>query len=230
MKLSEIASGTKLELRIYDHFGDINDMPLISEFEWLVSEEQAFIAAPIFEGNIYPVQVGAFMDIFFVIKSSVNNMNGVCKFRSKVLGREKIDNIALLLIENVGQLEEVQRRDFYRCAYLLPIKFSLGEASEGEKTKIVKQEGLIKDLSGGGVCIRMKEKIELGQILDCEIALEDKAVEFSAEVVRVDKVDNISKYNYEIGISFKIIKNQNREELIKFIFSEQRKLRKKGLI
>ena len=37
-------------------------------------------------------------------------------------------------------------------------------------------------------------------------------------------------FNYEYGITFTEIKDSNREDIIRFIFREQRRMRQKGLI
>jgi c-di-GMP-binding flagellar brake protein YcgR len=53
---------------------------------------------------------------------------------------------------------------------------------------------------------------------------------FEGEVLRVLRYNFEGKFSYEAGILYKKIENIDREAIIGFIFSTQRKLRKKGMI
>jgi len=69
------------------------------------------------------------------------------------------------------------------------------------------------------VCIRLKERIETGELLECELFLNDfNKVSFLKNDV----------YKYEIGVKFEKIEERDRERIIGYIFQEQRRLIKKG--
>jgi len=92
-------------------------------------------------------------------------------------------------------------------------------------------KGLTRDISGGGTCLVLAEGIERGKYIECELQLsENKIVKFYGSIIRSRKSDIDSKSRYELGVEFYDIDDRSREAIISFIFEEQRKLRKKGLI
>jgi len=80
------------------------------------------------------------------------------------------------------------------------------------------------------VCIRLKERIETGELLECELFLNDfNKVSFLGRVVRLTEYDSKNDvYKYEIGVKFEKIEERDRERIIGYIFQEQRRLIKKG--
>lgn len=227
MKLSEIVIGTKLELELFNSMGEKIRPPLISELEWAENDNSAYIATPIHEGVLYPVRIGTVMTVCFFAKDNVY------RFKAKVSNRCLKDNIYLLKIEALSVLEKVQRRQFYRFDWSIPVKYRVIESVEPEsEVENPYKDGITRDISGGGLSIALKEKVEMEKLVECLLPLRsDFTVKFIGKVVRSVKRNlEASKYDYEIGVSFKKIDNKDREAVIKYIFEEQRKLRKKGLI
>jgi c-di-GMP-binding flagellar brake protein YcgR len=87
------------------------------------------------------------------------------------------------------------------------------------------------NISGGGICLRIEEKIDIGRLVECVVDTDaDRKISFIGKVVRCEKSEIESKYRYEAGIDYTRIEDKEREAVVRFIFEEQRKLRKKGLI
>lgn len=225
MTLAELQPGTKLELELYDSLGEKVKPSLVSEFEWLEGDKTAFIAAPIYEGVIYPVRAGTIMDICFIGDDSLY------RFKAKVLNRGLRDNVAMLKIEIEGGMHKVQRRQFYRFECSLPVRYRLvGTLNPVYNDDTPFTKAVTKNLSGGGLSIAINEKIERDKYIECELMLaDDKVVRFYGKVVRLIKLDN-DLHKYEAGVVFRKIENKDREDIIKYIFQQQRNLRKKGLI
>lgn len=226
MRFDQLQPGTKLELELYDNFGEKINTMLVSQIEWHEEGNTSFIAAPISEGILYPVHLGTYMDVFFLKDEHLY------KLRAKVLSRDAKDNIALLKIEVKGEIEEIQRRQFFRFDCVLPVQYrkvkSLSDAASSRESF---NNAITQDVSGSGVCMLVEESIDNDALLDCRIILGDSnAVRFVGSVVRLSKCNFESRYKYEVGLHFKSIDNKDREVIIKYIFNEQRKLRKKGLI
>jgi c-di-GMP-binding flagellar brake protein YcgR len=98
-----------------------------------------------------------------------------------------------------------------------------------EKTPFI--DVITRDLSGGGICMAVKEKVDTAKPIECQLQLpESILIKFTGKAVRLSCVDNKGTYKYEVGIEFMEIDNKCRESIIGFIFQEQRKLRKKGLV
>lgn len=223
MKLGDIEIGTKLELEIYNSFNEQIKPNLISQFEWAEDEQTAVIAAPFSEGNVYPVRAGWEMVVYFIRKDSLY------KFRAKVLKRGYKENLPYLKIKIISDFEQVQRRQYFRFEYSLPIRYRfLDEHETGEEPYF---QTITKDISGGGVSMFLEDKtFEKGAMLQCELELEERKIMFVGEVIRVNRCELTGKFNYEAGILYKKIENKDREAIIGFIFRTQRELRRKGLI
>ncbi len=227
MKLSDIKTGTKLELEVFNQHNEKIDIKFVSQFEAVIDENEFIIAAPISEGKIYPIRKGWKLNIYFLEKDSLYRME------AEVTARRTIRNIAYLTVAKNSELVKVQRRQFFRFECSLPVLYRVADMKPDEKGK--EEEDFIKtitrDLSGGGISLLLKEKIEVGLLLKCELWLTDaKKIQFSGEVVRCSKSDFNANYGYEAGIRFCEIDYHDKENIIKYIFSEQRKLIKRGLI
>lgn len=221
MKYNELNVGLKLELQLFGDEGKRVDKPFVSEFEWAEGKDIAFIAAPIHEGRLYPVQIGTKAAVSFI------KDNNLYEFYANVIDRESKHNLAMLKIQTTSQIEKVQRREFFRFDCSIPVNYRVVES-----VKVKSSEDYIntvtRDLSGGGLCMRLKEPVEMDKLLECELLISSK-VNFIGKVVRLTKYDTMQGlYKYEIGISFEKIDGVMREKVISYIFQEQRRLLKKG--
>jgi c-di-GMP-binding flagellar brake protein YcgR len=80
-----------------------------------------------------------------------------------------------------------------------------------------------KNISAGGLCLVVYEKLDIGEILEIEMVLPSK------ETIRAEgKVVWISEYEiegeeeetiYDIGVQFVKISDKEREEISKFVFA-----------
>jgi len=226
MKLTEIKTGVKLELEVFNDYNEKIGPTFVSQFEHAIDEKTAVIYAPIFEGNIYPVRKGWRMNVYFL------NEDSLYRFMAIVTGRKVKSNVALLLIELQEDIERIQRRQFFRFECTLPVKYRVVDfLQESEENKPPFVESVTKDISGGGVCIKIKDVIPAGSLIEGELELSrTRKIKFYGVVTRVSIREEDSVYTHEIGVLFKNIDKKHKEEIIKYIFAEQRKLRKKGLI
>jgi c-di-GMP-binding flagellar brake protein YcgR len=230
MNITELQIGTKLELEPFNEDGIKLDYTLVSEFEQAYSENIAIIAAPIHEGYIYPVRIGTVMNIHYSQK--YENDYNLFMFKAKVIGRETSENLALLKVEIIGEIKKIQRRNYYRLECSIPVQFRIVNSYNSEYNKgIPFQKTIATDLSGGGIGLRLEERIEIGKLLECEILTEEsKTIKFCGKLVRYYKNDVEGKFKFHAGVSYIKISNNDREAVVKYIFTEQRKMRKKGLI
>ena len=83
-------------------------------------------------------------------------------------------------------------------------------------------EGLLLDLSGGGLRIKVKEKIRLGEKIILKISCENESYEIIGKIVRCDKSQD---GEYIWGIEFKEIDERKRDKIVQKVFSVMRKQR-----
>lgn len=222
MKFEEMNVGLKLELVLMDSKGD--EKKFVSEFEWAEGKDIVYVAAPISEGMLYPVRVGEELQISFIYK------NNLYEFYGKIAERSIKHNLNVLKLITRGEINKVQRREFFRFEYTLPIKYRVLNKESSKDCQTPFQNSYTRDLSGGGVCIRLSHEVENGCIVECETELSPQdIVTFKGKVVRVTKYDNDKNgYKFEIGVLFDTIDEKMREKIISFIFQEQRRIMKKG--
>lgn len=170
---------------------------------------------------------------------------GMYKAQGTIVERFKRGNFYLLRAELTGKLEKFQRREYYRLNCLMPIIFrgmsdkveqyeSMAEVfmelDDPDETVLhPKISGTIVDISGGGLRAVSEQKIE--DVNYCfleffiEVHGEEQKVELLAKLIAVQKVPESKNYSYRFKFLFKESKMQ--ETIIRFIFEEERKIRKK---
>lgn len=157
---------------------------------------------------------------------------------AKIVGREKRENTFVLIAEMITELTKSQRREFYR--FNCVVETLMKAISESEAAAIGKKlgriisdnaftNGIIVDISGGGLRLVTKEQHEVGDTLCLKFHLpiehEEKEFLLASKVVHSERVKN-QKQEYELRVKFLYLENIMREEIIRYIFNEERKNRK----
>lgn len=186
----------------------------------VINDNRISIAMPIYKGKIYPIATEEKIDIVF------NKMNkGKFYFTGEVVSRMEKDNIKILLVKKISDIKHFQRRDFFRLNIVLNMDLEVIE--NGLPIKTI--SAISKDISGGGIRVITKEKLSEHTVVKCIIKLDNDVVEPFGKIIRcAPQADSIIKY--DVGICFTTIDESIRSKIISFIFKNQRKLRKKGLI
>ena len=231
MELSQVMVGSKLELECFDNNGERLEPTLISEFEWNEGENMAAIAAPIFEGHIVPLPVNSEINIYFIIKNE--SLYSLYKFSAIIMSRLVVDNLHILMVKKQGDIVKVQRRNYFRLDCFVEVRYRIldpnGDDPNDRKRSFINT--LTNNLSGGGVSIMLQEIIPTGTIIECEMFNDqNRKVTFFGKVMRYEEIGKDGKYKYEAGIAYIEISDSDREAIVKYIYDEQRKLLRKGLI
>lgn len=158
----------------------------------------------------------------------------------KVVDRQKKDNTFVLVAEMISGLAKSQRREYYRFHCVLDaqtkqIRENEAQAIGKNLTRLVSEDdyskGVIVDISGGGLRFVSKKMYEKGDLVLLKFALpmgrEQKTYTLASRVVSSEKVERKGN-DYENRVQFIYIENTTREEIIKYIFEEERKNRKNG--
>lgn len=193
------------------------------------------VSMPIEHGRIIPLSKGKKFDAFFY------TAKGLYQCRVIIIDRFKINNIYMMDIELLTEPVKYQRRQYYRLELNIPVRYM--QITETESNVMANEEELPErlenlseyhtgdtiDISGGGLRFTGDTLVEKGNRL--------------AVVFDIDYEGNIERYvlaadvimsfaipqhhgMYEHRVEFKDISKENREMLIKYIFQEERKIRK----
>ncbi|MEG1256033.1 flagellar brake domain-containing protein [Clostridium sp.] len=183
-----------------------------------VDNDSISIAMPIYMGINYPLLKGN------LIECNYNDGKGnIYRFTAEVIGR-KFDRIPMIVISKKSELEKIQRRDFVRIPFINEIGYAIidkyNERMLHDIEKVDYKSGKSLDLSGGGMRIKIKESLNLNQLIMIKTEVNNKPVLALGKVARIE---NSQGDEHVYGMAFKYIDNKVREEIIKFIFQNMRK-------
>lgn len=165
---------------------------------------------------------------------------GMYNANIRIVDREKIDNTYVLFTELITNLHKFQRREYYRFNCIVEMQTrelakTEAEAFEKQLGYLVSEtdmkRGVIVDISGGGLRFVSRHQFEEGKILYLrfKLSINDQEKEFrlAAKVIISREIEK-RQDEYENRVKFLYIDNTTREEIIKYIFDEDRKNRKNG--
>lgn len=213
-----------------------------------ISEDTLSILMPIEGAKVIPLTVGEKYSLCFYTKK------GLYQCKSVITDRGRIDNVYVLTVQITSQLEKYQRRQFYRLEYLLEIKYRIisdmeisimnrlqnnNYENEAEQQSFINSlealqkdrlSGTILDISGGGARFVSEQNHERGNMLEMSMefdnSLGSKDFIIQALILSSNRMINRQGF-YEHRVQFRDIPKEEREAIIKFIFEEERRQRKR---
>lgn len=228
--------GDKIEIRMLDHQKSSEDSGrmFVSEIYEILSEDQMEIMMPMEKTKLILLPVDKEYD--FVIYGQ----HGLFQCFGRVIDRYKTNNVYILAIELTSNLRKHQRREYYR--YSCALDMASRELKEDEiravelKEPFVLTPGLpikrsvIVDISGGGLRFVSEQRYEPESLIYCSYSLLSKEklkqYDIVGKVLTVRELAN-KKGMYEHRVQYVDLDKDVQEEIIRFIFEEERKNRKK---
>ena len=179
-----------------------------------ISSTKFVISGPISKNTLIPIHINSNIEISYYKKGK-----GRFKLNATVINR-MIENFYKLEIERHDNVTKIQERDYYR----LPTNINILK-KHNYAEKDIEEKCVIKDLSGGGMKVLCNYEHQMGELVKC-IFLDEVDNVISGKITRIIKSDN-SNYKFEIGVEFSEIENNKREKIIRYIFEQQRKFKKR---
>lgn len=199
----------------------------ISQINQILDESKIEIMMPIDQGKLILLPANSLQRIVAVTS------HGLFQCDVKVTERYKVDNIYLQLLEMVAPVKRYQRREYYRYSCSVPM--TTRRLEESEKETLIWDHNLpgmvatSLDLGGGGVRFITEGLYEPGEDIICCIQLEVSGMLKEIQALgRVLSSKEITKGNSkkEVRVQFELLSNSAREEIIQFIFEDERRRRK----
>lgn len=232
-----IAPGSRIELeaidRVLQEDGSYKRKKFDSKVVDVLDDDRLEVLMPMEQTKLVLLPVNGEYDIhFFTTK-------GLFQCLARVVNRYKNGNLYLLEIELISNLQKYQRREYYRYSCMMPLKYRMltkaEEVSLETKSSTVFDEELpmtestIVDISGGGLRYISSEDAEPDQQIYTDYFLDNgKHFKHVAKILAVKKLDSDQKNpKYEYRCQFVNILNGEREQIIRYIFEEERKKRKR---
>lgn len=218
-----IALGEKVE--IITNFADRREKVYFSMIQDILDEDTFVINLPMSKRE------RAFLYIGQEVAVNYFRCHGQYYFLAMVIERYEKENVYYFKLKKISDIHRLQRRNYFRLAKTIPIKIDI--LDQDNKTNIETINGYTFNICGGGVGVIVQQDLPVNTNVKCtfELKLGDNIDKFStkAKVVRCNHIDD-QEDKFEVGICFEDMPEQQRDEIIKFIFNEQRRLRKRGLI
>lgn len=229
--------GDKIELTAVDTGGTkelVSDKTYVSKVYDILSEDRLEITMPMEKTKLILLPVDGEFDLVFF------TANGLYQCFARIVDRYKSNNVYLLALELQSNLRKHQRREFYRYSCALEMcarPLEKEEISALEKRAnnylapgLPLERSVIVDISGGGIRFMSSHKYDIDTLLYCtyHLLIDGVMKEYSIVGKVLQVRENEGKPDaFEHRVKYVDIDNRAREEIIKFIFQEERKSRRK---
>lgn len=245
MEISKlICPGDKVELRMIwqmreqEKTGASAKVYKSKVFDFVPGSDDLEIAMPIEEGKLKLLPLNVRVEFLFMTKNGMYRANG------EIVERYKKDNLYMLRISLKTALERFQRREFFRLSYSIELEYyelteeqAKMESADAVFVQIRSEENASEleksckmvDISGGGVRISTEKPMQQGQFILLTMRLTstrtDKQCYMIGQVLESFLVEKGEGSRYENRIKFIIKDAKVQEEIIQFIFEEDRRSR-----
>ncbi|MCR5691084.1 MAG: flagellar brake protein [Eubacterium sp.] len=181
----------------------------------------AKISMPIYEGRVVPLEIDDEFSLLFFSKK------GLYQCEAKVINRYAEKNIYMIEMEFITVLKKFQRREYYRLDCMVQVAFSIEDDDKNIGEPI---GGIMFDLSGGGLRLRCKTAVKPGNriLVTLPLALEkgDRTRKIFMKIIACETIE-AGRGIYELRGEFEDLTEGEREDIIRFIFEEQRRRMRK---
>ena len=137
-----------------------------------------------------PVNDGEYLMVHINEKIEMNSYldEGRCfKFYSKVISRGKEGNIIYYKISKPFDIKKIQRRNFFRVGLLDKIEYKIiTNINKEDFDSVPYKDGLMVDLSGGGLKLKVKDDIKKDDLLLIKMTIKEIEIELKCDIVRIE--------------------------------------------
>ena len=196
------------------------------------------VEVPTEKGRLIPLPVGIRVDVIFFVKTSLYGCRAVIK------DRYKKDNLYMLLLTPETDIYKVQRREFFRVDVFFNLDYYVLQPEDLEMEKVEdiyqflkeqgdplrERQGVAADLSGGGIRFTGDIKLEKeAKLLMCfPLPMGGQLKQFLVIGEVIDSFSRQDKYDTFVNrVKFQIEDNRVREHIIRYVFEEERRQRKR---
>lgn len=232
-----ISPGDRIELQAVGNSWTLSDREenriYQSKLADVISEDRIDMMMPMEKGKLILLPVDGEYNVYFYTD------RGQYQCFGKIADRYRTNNMYMLTMDLLSGLQKMQRRAYYRfpCAFEMQCR----ELNDYERMAMSANaffepnpneplvKGVIVDISGGGIRFVSINSFEEGTELYCIFSLPSrKKVEEYRVCVRLLKVRELENRpgTFEYRAQYTTIDEDDREDIIHYIFEEERKIRK----
>ena len=244
MEIIDLRPGTPIEFSIASTNSDIENnieedrSIYISSVFGVTKKGEIIFHIPTRKGHTVTIPMNVPFNAVF------NTKKGLFQLTGEITKRGRLENFPVYVFVPSTKLSKVQRRDYFRFQCLIPVKvlpipqdvallpnMALVE-DDLEKygnTYGAPVSGNILDISGGGAKFSAKTDINTERYMYVSFKLKTRTIDQTINVIarRIKTEFKNDSGTYEHRIEFLFKEPEYRETIIKYIFDEDRRLRKK---
>ena len=232
-----ISPGDRVEMvKVNRNPDDETEKKYNSQVNDIISDERIEIMMPMEQEKLVLLPQGAEYNLTFFSNGTLYQA------LSKVVDRYRTGNIYILVMDLTSNLRRFQRREYYRFSCTLHLSSRMLEDEEvkeldaDERLDIPTspqqplESSVITDISGGGIRFTGQYCYQPGSLILCIYKLRNaegvKEYKIVSRVLEVTEKENHPGM-FEHRAKYVDIDEDQREEIIHFIFEEERKNRRK---
>ncbi len=199
----------------------------------IVSDDVIKVTIPTVQGKLQLIDTDGEYDVYFYTS------NGLYQCTCTVKDRYRSNAIPIMELELQSNLRRYQRREYYRLNCMLEMKCHAFDEEETDEyiktgnystaTGLRGPNAVMVDISGGGARFVSVDSYEVGALILFRFSLKqatgNKEYSIVGRVVYSEVMENMGG-KYENRAQFVDIENTERESIIKYIFEEERRIRK----
>lgn len=227
MDSSKLKVGDKIRIMKVEHPTNQYSSQILD----ILSENKYIIAGPIRRSTIIYIKPNTVVEVGYYKEK-------IGKFVFKAVVKEVWEKgIYKLKVERVSDIVKIQERNFFRLPVALKVEKDHNvEQVYSEKNYIhsenEKEICIAGDISGGGVKLFTNIEHKHHDKIRLKLVIRGIEIITIGEVVRISETktnDYKHKFKYEIGVKFVDIDDYQRDVIVKYIFEQERELRKKRI-
>ena len=188
---------------------------LLSKVEVVLDKKKILIHAPIYKGRTIKLPKERTFTMLFISGSAMY------RFDTEVDDYLKVDEFNVISIKLLTEGEKVQRREFFRFNCAIPVTFTQINEN-GEQVGAGFEEGIIRDISGGGMKLVATQDRELKSIIRATIQLDGEYLMLFGQILH-KKHNPLATHPWQFSVKFAAISNNEQERIIQYVYNEQRK-------
>lgn len=211
-------NGARINLLIMNNY---NQIQYVSRVDNINEDGTIDVLIPISKRRIVYIKNDT------ILKVIIAKEGAIYEFKAEIVSK-LFGVVPLLKLNRISDIQKIQRRNYFRLKSVKTIQLrkviDLKEAIYGERFDVS-----MVDISGGGLAFNSEIELDINGLIEVSLDLNSNTTNLLGKIVRADKnEERVKKFSY--GVNFEKITEIERNIIMRYIYEEQRKLAKKGLI
>jgi c-di-GMP-binding flagellar brake protein YcgR len=195
-----------------------------SKVEQVVDDNTVELHVPISYGYLVKLPLDTPYAFLFYLD------NGMMRAEAEIESYFTEDGFQMMRVRLITETKKYQRREYFRFECSIGLQFGVLPDHYDIARDIPKPEmfsAIARDISAGGACIVSNHDVEVKSRVKCIIPLGGDDFITFGKILHCHTMRNMP-YRYEYRVLFVDLTASEKERIVKYIFTEQRKALRRG--